>query len=109
MASTITIETDGRYVGGAKSIRRGTLTLGTYASGGIAVTAAQFELPGGSLQDLRVDPSGGYVPRWNSSTGKVQVYLNKDPANAGGADVVLPELGTVDISATAFRFRAEGV
>ena len=109
MASTITLDTDGRFVSGAKAVRRGTMTLGTYASGGIAVTASQLELPGGTLQDLRVDSSGGYVPRWNSSTGKVMVYLQKDPAAAGGADIALPELGAVDISATAFRFRAEGV
>lgn len=110
MASTITLDSqpDGRSVTGDRQVRRGSMTLGTYASGGIAVTAAQLELPY-AVNDLRVDPSGGYVPRWNKSTGKVMVYVSKDPGAVGGADVVLQEVGVVDISATAFRFRAEGV
>lgn len=107
MAATATIDSDGRGVAGDMYVRRGSITLGTYAAGGIAVTKATFQLAV-KLHDLRVDPSGGYVPRWDKTNAKIMVYLQKDPAAAGGADIPLPELGAVDISATAFRFVATG-
>lgn len=108
MASTITLDAQphGRTVASDRYLRRGGMTLGTYASGGVAVTAAQLELV--TVHDLRVDPSGGYVPRWDKTNNKVMLYIGKDPGNAGGADIVLQEVGAVDVSATTFRFRAEG-
>src|SRR4051794_25470225 len=109
MAATITMDAgqDGRSASGDRFIRRGTINLGTYASGGIAVTKASFDLPV-SLDDLRVDSAGGYVFRWDKTNAKVMAYIGKDPAAAGGADVVLQEVGSVDISAAIARFRAEG-
>lgn len=113
MASTVTIAAgqDGRGASGDKLIRRGTMTLGTYAANGIAVTKAQLDFPV-SITDVRIDSASGYVARWDSApgvtSGKVMLYVGKDPGNAGGADVVLQEVGTVDVSATTFRFRAEG-
>ena len=107
MASTVTIDTTGgRFVEGAALVRKGTLNLGTYASGGIAVTAAQFEL--GILNDLEVRPSGGYVFEYLPSTGKIKAYRQKDPGATGGADIPLPEVGSVDISSITPRFRAHG-
>jgi hypothetical protein len=49
--------------------RIGTLNLGTYATGGVAVTAAQVKL--GTLYDLDVRPQAGYVPVWDKATGLV--------------------------------------
>lgn len=109
MASTITITAgqDGRSAAGDQNVRRGTMTLGTYAAGGIAVTKAQLDLPV-SITDVHVQSSGGYVPRWDATNGKVMLYVGKDPGNAGGADVVLQEVGSVDVSGTTFRFTAWG-
>lgn len=108
MASTVTIEADGRGTTSSKYVRRGTLNLGTYASGGVAVAKGQFEL-NVVLDELNVFPTSGYIPRWNKTTGKILVYVQKDPANAGGADIPLPEAGAIDLSAVNFRFHCEGV
>jgi hypothetical protein len=108
MASTVTIESNGRSYQFPSKVRRGTMTLGTYATNGVVVAGSQFELYG-RLDDLRVDPAGGYVPRWDKTNGKVLVYRQKDPAAAGGADIALPEVANgVDLSSISFRFRAEG-
>lgn len=108
MASTITIDSDGRGVAGDKYVRRGALTLGTYASGGIAVTKGQFEF-NVSLDDLAVQSSDGYVARFDKANLKVMLYIGKNPADAGGADVVLQQVGSTDVSATSFRFVATGI
>lgn len=105
MASTVTITN--RFVQGNRACRNGTVTLGTYASGGVAVTAAQLELS--QLLDLDVRAAGGYVAEWDKTAGKVKLYQQKDPANAGGADIPGPEVGSVDVSATVFKFKCEGV
>lgn len=109
MASTVTITAgqEGRSASGDKLIRRGTMTLGTYAANGIAVTKAQLDFPV-QISDVRVDPSGGYVPTWDRTNGKVKLFIGKDPGNAGGADIVLQEVGSVDVSATVFNFTAWG-
>jgi hypothetical protein len=110
MAATITFDTgpNGRGVAGAKYIRRGSGNLGTYATNGVAVTKTTFDLPV-SLDDLRIDPTGGYVFEWDKTNAKIKAYRQKDPAAAGGADIPLPEVGNgVDISSITFRFRAEG-
>lgn len=109
MAATVTIDAgpDGRYVQGSKYVRKGTINLGIYAANGIAVTKAMFDLPV-SLDELDVRPSGGYVFEWDKTNAKIKAYRNKDPGAAGGADIPLPEVGSVDISAVVARFRAEG-
>jgi len=107
MAATATLTTTtGRSAAGTRYLREGTLNLGTYATGGIAVTKATFDL-WHSLVDLEVRPSGGYVPEYVG--GKVKVYDQKDPAASGGADIPLPEVANAtDLSAVNFPFRAEG-
>jgi hypothetical protein len=110
MAATATLDAqpDGRSVSGSSFIRQGTLSLGVYATGGVAVSRTTFDLPC-SLRDLRVDSAGGYVFAWDRTNAKVLAYRQKDPAAAGGADIALPEVGdTVDISAVSARFRATG-
>lgn len=110
MASTVTIDAQpaGRVVAGNQKVRRGTLTLGTYATSGVAVTGAQCELYG-TLQELKVFPSAGYIFEWLPATGKVLAYDQKDPAASGGADIALPEVGnSVDLAAVTPRFEARG-
>ena len=52
---------------------RGTGNLGTYATSGIAVTAAQCGL--GTMDELIIDPAGGYVFEYVKSTGLVKAYV----------------------------------
>lgn len=107
MASAVT--TDGvPYSGGADSLmRRGTFNLGTYATGGVAVTPAQLGL--NSIEHLDVGTAGGIIFEWIKSSGLVKAYRQKDPGSAGGADVALPEVANaVDISANVARYQAWG-
>jgi hypothetical protein len=106
MAATITITE--RAATGNKYVRRGTLTLGSYATNGVAVAKADFELPV-SLDRLEIDPAGGYVFEWDKANGKVKAYRQKDPANAGGADIPLPEVANaVNLAAIIINFQAIG-
>lgn len=107
MAAVATIDSDGRSVSGDTYVRRGTLNLNTYAATGIAVTPGTFGL-NVTILDLNIEPANGYIPRYDKTNKKVMVYLQKDPGAAGGADIPLPEAGSIDLSAVAFRFRAEG-
>lgn len=109
MALVVTLDNPGGRINSfPHRERRGTIALGTYATNGVAVTGSNFELYH-SLTDLDVRPSGGYVFEYVKSTGKVKAYLQKDPANAGGADIALPEVTNgVDLASIAARFRAEG-
>ena len=75
----------------------GTINLGTYATGGIAVDAT------GDLEYFHaiVQPTGGYVAEYDPSTKKVKVY--RDNATATAAP--LPEVAaTTDLSAVNFAF-----
>src|SRR5690348_3339550 len=86
----------------------GTINLGTYATGGVAVTGGQLGCPN-QLTHLDVGPAGGYVFEWDQANGKVKAYRQKDPAAAGGADITLPEVANaVDISAATPHFEAVG-
>jgi len=110
MAVVVTFDSGhaGRDKAFPREVRRGTIALGTYATNGVAVTKATFDL-WHSLADLRVDPAGGYVPRFDLANSKVLVYDQKDPAAAGGADIPLPEVANnTDLSGTSFRFVATG-
>lgn len=109
MSATATLDSGqaGRDWMGGRFVRRGTLNLGTYASGGVAVDRTTFSLDH-SLVDLDVKSASGYIARWDKPTAKVMVYDQKDPAASGGADIALPEVGAVDLSAVLFRFTAIG-
>lgn len=103
MASSITVNTDGKFASGNKLHRLGTGNLGNpYATGGIAVSANQVGLS--VIEHLAVMPAGGYVFEWVKSTGKVKAYEEESVA-AGGA---LVEVGAVDLSGTTFRWQAIG-
>lgn len=111
MAATLTIATDGRGAAGDKLVRRGTGNLGTYATGGIAVTKANCDLPV-KLSRLEIDPAGGYIFEASALTvngATIKAYRQKDPAAAGGADIPLPEVANaVDLSAVTFNWTATG-
>lgn len=106
MASTVTLDSgqDGRGAAGDKFTRRGSLTLGTYATGGVAVTKAQLDLPV-AINDLDLGSSGGYLAEWVKSTGLVKVYVDKTPAAATPLGEVA---NATDLSAISFRFTAQG-
>jgi hypothetical protein len=72
MASTITLAGDWLISLGNKAQTSGTGNLGTYATGGVAVTPGQVGL--GRIDSLVIDPAGGYVFQYVASTGKVKAY-----------------------------------
>lgn len=114
MASTVTIDNGqtGRGGQGDVFVRRGTLNLGIYATGGVSVTKQQLELPV-EVVDVDVQPSAGIIFETIKGTGgqtfTIKAYRQKDPAAAGGADIALPEVtNAVDLSAVVPRFEAKG-
>jgi len=104
---TFDAQPGGRSTMFPRKIRRGTISLGTYATNGVAVTPKNLELI--RIDDLHIAPSAGYVFEYLPATGLVKAYQQTDPAAVGGADIPLPEVtNAVDLSAVAARFRAEG-
>ena len=100
MASTVTFSHH------FKSFKMGTVNLGTYATGGVAVSGAAVDCPI-RLYQLVVFPSAGYIFEYVG--GLVKAYRQKDPAAAGGADIPLPEVANgVDLSAVNVPFLAMG-
>ena len=81
MASTLTLAGDWLVSFGNRYQTSGTGNLGTYATGGIAVSAAQAGL--GTLNTFVVDPAGGYTFEYVASTGKVKAYVSAGFTPAG--------------------------
>jgi hypothetical protein len=100
MAVTATIDSDGRFVRGNRVIRQGSINLGTYAAGGVAVTPGNVEL--NVLQNLSLEPAAGYVYSWNRSTGKVQAFSRAARARLSR------RWAPIDLSTFPARFSAEG-
>lgn len=107
MAATFTFDTPvdkGRTVAFPNYVRRGLFSTGVYATGGVAVAKALFDLPV-SLDELQLNNSGGYTAEWDKANGKVLVYWQTDSDNG----VALGEVtDTTDLSAVTFRTRAVG-
>lgn len=59
-------------IGGGVAYTVKNLDLGTYATGGVAITAAI--LGTGPIVQLLPQPAGGYVPEWDSANAKIKVY-----------------------------------
>jgi hypothetical protein len=98
MASTITLAGDWLMSLGNKRCVNGTGNLGTYATSGIAVTAAQCGL--GVLDELVIPPVSGYNFMWNKTTGMVLAY--RVPAiTATGSGIVDESPGGGDIKGSA--------
>lgn len=77
MSATISLTGDWLISLGSRRQTYGTGNLGTYATGGIAVSALQLGL--GTIDSFVVDPAGGYVFAYDATAGKVLAY------SAGGA------------------------
>lgn len=102
MASTLTLSGDWLISLGNRSQTSGTGNLGTYATAGIAVSAAQVGL--GTINSLVIDPAGGYVFEYVASTGKVKAYWT-----GAGLSAVLAEVTTATaLSGVTFNWRAVG-
>jgi hypothetical protein len=72
MASTISLTGDWLVSFGNQKQTVGTGNLGTYATNGVTVTAAQVGL--GVITALIIQPAGGYTFQFVPSTGKVKAY-----------------------------------
>lgn len=119
MAATVAFDAgpDGRYVASNKFVRKGTINLGIYATGGVAVTKANFDLAV-SLDDLDIRPTGGYVFEWDKTNGKIKAYRQAgitENVNATylqnqviAAVPMVEVANAVDITAVVARYRAEG-
>lgn len=107
MSATATLDTPvdkGRAYSFGNLIRRGTIDLGTYATNGVAVTKSTFDLPV-SLDNLIVQPSGGYAPAWDAANGKLLVYW-VDTSTDGAPLAEITD--NTDLGAIDFRFEAAG-
>lgn len=87
------------------------VSLGSYATNGVAVTPANLGFASTTDDQFHVDVQGssGYVAEYDHTNQKIKAYRQKDPAAAGGADIALPEVGNgVDLSGVTFRVAAYG-
>lgn len=103
MSATITVVNS--FVQGDRAERTGTGNLGVYATGGIALTKAQFNLV--ALKDLDIRPAGGYIFSVTALTDAGCTILAYDTGSAANAALSQVQ-DTTDLSAITFRFRADG-
>jgi hypothetical protein len=110
MAATITVEQAGD-IGDNTYFAIGTIkgdnpyTAGGYSVGGGAISGQGVKLERVAFFNAT---GAGYVSDFDVANQKVKFRLNKDPAAAGGADVVLPEAGAIDLSGVTIPFVAFG-
>lgn len=72
----------------------------SYANGGELVDAT-----GNTSFDFLDVKAPGYLVTFDPATQKIKIYRQKDPANAGGADIAFVEVANaVDLSAVPFVF-----
>src|SRR5881227_2126022 len=84
------------------------VTIGTYATGGLAYTPALFGMAA-RVDILDVGPTSGYVFETDYTNKKVKAYYQTDPAAAGGADVALKEVAnSANLGSVVARTRAVG-
>lgn len=98
MASTVTLDASQQV----RNRHYGSLTLGSYATGGVAVTPQQLGFQN-AIQHLQVAPSGGYVFEWLPASNKVKAYWS------GTAGAVLNEVtAATNLASITPRFEAVG-
>ena len=73
MAATISVSKQVHSNGELRSY--GTLNLGVYATGGVAVTPSQFKLGKFHTGGLRLNTSGGYTAEYDATTGKIKAAI----------------------------------
>lgn len=76
----------------------------SYPTNGESLTRADLGFASTADDEFHVEPSprAGYVPVYDHTDQKLLLYIGKDPGAAGGADVVLQQVGnTIDASACA--------
>jgi|SRR5882724_6406724 len=106
MASTVTADNlphPGKGNAGGYFARFGTLNLGIYATNGIAVTPAQFNLI--TLVHLDLGATAGIVFEYVKSTGKIKAFWTGAGLSAALAEVT----NATDLSAMTARFAAWGL
>ena len=100
---TVTVNSRDKDIGhGALSKFMGIATIAfgdgalTYPTGGVPLPAiGRFGLQRQVDIGLVEPPYGdGYVYKYDRTNHKIVMYQQKDPADTGGADIALPELGT---------------
>jgi hypothetical protein len=91
---SITLADDFLVSMGSRMMTRGTGNLGTYATNGVAIAASDVGL--GRVDDIMIDPAGGYVFEYVKSTGKVKAYQSAGAGvtavNVKGSQVAGPAL-----------------
>lgn len=96
MAASATVSTPNR------SKKQGTLNLGSYTTGGVAVSASTFGHPV-ALERVHVGPAGGFVFEYVAATGKVKAY------NPYGLGEAMTEVANAtSLSSVAAPFRSSG-
>jgi hypothetical protein len=102
MASSITLAGDWMLSVGNRRMVVGSGNLGTYTTGGIAITPAQVGL--GTIDYFDISQSGGYTFEYIPSSGKMKAYWD-----SGSAGAVLSEVtNATNLSSTVFQFEVTG-
>lgn len=91
------------HLASGRRVSVGTIDLGAYSSGGVAVAAATFGVS--SIDALQVIPSGGYVPVWDSAESKIKAYVGD---NDGGADGPMAEFAGATVAGISFPITVYG-
>lgn len=96
MAATVVVDHD-IPIGKTEHLYSLTIALdNSYPTGGYSIDPSGNS----SLDTVVAGNKGGYGFAWSRSTQKLLVYWQKDPANAGGADIPMPEVANgADLSA----------
>ena len=107
-AGTLSAVTNGTYVTGNKVARTFDVTLSSSFASGEPLVASDVKLK--KLIEVRVhgpfrksDNTAAISVSYDHTNGKFQAYQGKDPGAAGGADVPLQQIGTVDLSGYSGR------
>ena len=72
MASTVTLDQTSPFVSGDRRVALGTINLDEYATGGIAITAAQFGFH--DLMDVSIEEAGGLTYSFDKANLKVKAF-----------------------------------
>lgn len=104
MAFAVTIDRQHNLEAGFTLYRGHIVADNSYLNGGELIDAS-----GNTAFDFLDVKAPGYLVVADAATQTVKIYRQKDPANAGGADIAFTEVADgVDLSAVPFTFFAIG-